>query len=74
MTQDRTIRWFTYLDTGSVWQEGEKVQLGDMRASVGIGLSWLSPVGPLKLSIGNAIKKEPYDKTQRFQFQIGTGF
>ncbi len=74
MTQDRTIRWFTYFDTGSVWQEGEKVQLGDMRASVGIGLSWLSPVGPLKLSIGNAIKKEPYDKTQRFQFQIGTGF
>ncbi len=74
MAQDRTIRLFTYFDTGAVWQENQKVALGDMRASVGVGLSWLSPVGPLKLSIGNAIKKEPNDKTQRFQFQIGTGF
>jgi len=74
MAQDRTIRLFTYFDTGSVWQEGESVRLSDMRASVGVGLSWLSPVGPLKLSMGSAIKKEPYDKTQRLQFQIGTGF
>jgi len=41
---------------------------------VGFGLSWLSPVGPLKLSVGNAIKKEDFDRTQRVQFNIGTGF
>jgi outer membrane protein insertion porin family len=74
MAQDRTIRLFTYFDAGSVWQDGEKVDLGELRASVGVGLSWLSPVGPLKLSIGNAIKKEEGDRVQRFQFQIGTGF
>ncbi len=74
MAQDRTIRLFTYFDAGSVWEESQNIDLGDLRASVGVGLSWLSPVGPLKLSIGNAIKKEEGDKTQRFQFQIGTGF
>jgi len=31
-------------------------------------------VGPLKLSMGNAIRKETNDRTQRLQFQIGTGF
>jgi outer membrane protein insertion porin family len=74
MAQDRTIRLFTYFDVGSVWREDEKVDFGQLRASVGVGLSWLSPVGPLKLSIGNAIKKEDGDRLQRFQFQIGTGF
>jgi outer membrane protein insertion porin family len=74
MAQDRTIRLFTYFDAGAVWREDEKVDFGQLRASVGVGLSWLSPVGPLKLSIGNAIKKEDGDRLQRFQFQIGTGF
>ncbi len=74
MAQDRTIRLFTYIDAGTVWQESEKVEFGNMRASIGIGLSWLSPVGPLKLSMGSAIRKETGDQTQRLQFQIGTGF
>ena len=74
MAQDRTIRAFTFFDTGAVWQESEKVEFGDLRASIGIGLSWLSPVGPIKLSMGRAIRKETGDQTQRFQFQLGTGF
>jgi len=74
MAQDRTIRAFTFFDTGAVWQEREKVDFADLRASIGIGLSWLSPVGPLKLSMGSAVRKEAGDQTQRFQFQIGTGF
>jgi outer membrane protein insertion porin family len=72
MAQDRTIRLFTYFDMGNVW--GEVGTNGGLRASAGVGLSWLSPVGPLKLSMGNAIRKETGDKTQRLQFQIGTGF
>jgi outer membrane protein insertion porin family len=74
MAQDRTIRLFTFLDVGSVWTEGEKFDLGTLRASVGVGLSWLSPVGPLKLSLGTAVVKEEGDRLQKFQFQIGTGF
>lgn len=74
MSQDRTVRLFTFLDIGSVWNQDEQVQFGDLRAAVGFGLSWLSPVGPLKLSVGNAVKKEEGDRTQRVQFNIGTGF
>jgi outer membrane protein insertion porin family len=73
MAQDRTIRLFTYLDMGNVWGVNA-TDNGSLRASVGAGLSWLSPVGPLKLSMGNAIRKETNDRTQRLQFQIGTGF
>ena len=71
---DRTLRLFTYLDAGNVWGENEKLTLGSLRASAGIGLSWVSPVGPLKLSYGLPIRKKPGDRIQRLQFQIGTAF
>ncbi len=45
-----------------------------LRYSYGVGLSWASPIGPLKFSYGLPINKKTYDKVQRFQFQIGTSF
>ena len=71
---DRTLRWFTYLDAGNVWGENEKVELNSLRASAGLGVSWVSPVGPLKLSYGTPVRKQPGDRIQRLQFQIGTAF
>ncbi|NBO81418.1 MAG: outer membrane protein assembly factor BamA [Betaproteobacteria bacterium] len=74
MTQDRTIRVFAYFDVGSVWQEAQTPGFDDLRAATGVGLSWLSPIGPLKLSMGRTLRKQPGDRTQGLQFQIGTGF
>jgi outer membrane protein insertion porin family len=71
---DRTLRIFAYSDAGNVWREGEPMKMDSLRASVGVGLSWVSPVGPLKLSWGNPVRKFPTDRIQRFQFQIGTAF
>jgi len=71
---DRTLRTFLYFDVGNVYDTLEDVDLSTLRASTGAGLSWLSPVGPIKFSIGTPIKREPTDRVQRFQFQVGTGF
>jgi outer membrane protein insertion porin family len=71
---DRTLRLFGYLDAGNVWGEGDPVKFDELRASAGIGISWISPVGPLKLSYGEPIKKFDQDKIQKLQFQIGTAF
>ena len=71
---DRTLRLFGYVDMGNVWGESEKVTADSLRASAGLGLSWISPVGPLKLSFGAPIRKRPEDRIQRLQFQIGTAF
>jgi outer membrane protein insertion porin family len=69
---DQQVRMFTFVDVGNVW--AETIDLTDLRYSTGLGLNWLSPLGPLKLSVGFPINKQPGDRTQRFQFQIGTGF
>ena len=71
---DRTLRLFTFVDVGNVWAEGESMELNSLRASTGIGISWISPLGPLRLAYAQPIRKESGDRIQKLQFQIGTSF
>jgi len=71
---DRSLRWFTFADGGQIYQEGQKMRPSELRYSAGIGLSWISPVGPLKLSYAKPLNAKPGDRLERFQFQMGTGF
>ncbi|HEY1148762.1 MAG TPA: outer membrane protein assembly factor BamA [Pseudoduganella sp.] len=72
--QDRSLRWFGFLDGGQVYQEGQKMRLSELRFSTGLGISWISPVGPLKLSYAKPLNAKYGDRLERFQFQMGTGF
>jgi outer membrane protein insertion porin family len=71
---DKSLRIFAFTDAGNVWRDGEKVTASSLRVSAGVGLSWISPVGPLKLSWGTPIQSFSTDRIQKFQFQIGTAF
>ena len=71
---DKTVRFFAFGDLGNVWAEGDAVDVQSLRASAGLGMSWLSPIGPLKLSWGRALRSKPTDRIQPIQFQIGTAF
>jgi outer membrane protein insertion porin family len=71
---DRSLRWFTFVDGGQVYQEKAKIRLNELRYAGGIGLSWISPVGPLRLSYAKPLNQKPGDRLEGFQFQMGTGF
>ncbi|MGF6770340.1 outer membrane protein insertion porin family [Paraburkholderia sp. GAS199] len=72
---DRTLRVFTFVDAGNVWgNEGNSTGANGLRYSYGAGLEWISPIGPLKLSLGFPIVRHAGDDYQKFQFQIGTSF
>jgi outer membrane protein insertion porin family len=71
---DKSLRIFAFADAGNVWREDEKFDEASLRSSVGLGLSWISPIGPLKLSWGVPVRVQRNDRIQRFQFQIGTAF
>jgi outer membrane protein insertion porin family len=71
---DRTLRVYGFVDAGGVYGADEAIQLGDMRSSFGVGISWISPVGPLRLAFARPITKFEGDKIQGLQFQIGTTF
>ena len=63
-----------FVDVGNVFGENEQIRAGDLRASAGLGLSWLSPIGPLRLAIAKPVRKFAGDRIQKLQFQIGTSF
>ncbi|MBT8549640.1 outer membrane protein assembly factor BamA [Polynucleobacter paneuropaeus] len=68
---EKTLRMFTFVDGGNAF--GENINLV-LRYSYGLGISWISPLGPLKFSYGIPIKSQPTDNIQRLQFQVGTAF
>jgi len=72
--KEKSMRLSFFADTGYVWGADDKVQASDLRYSAGLAFTWSSPVGPLKFSLGQALKKKDGDKTQKFQFQLGTVF
>ena len=80
------IRAAVFADAGSLWDyrgptswsvTGESLTIGDsaqIRSSVGAGLIWDSPLGPLRFDIAYALTKASYDRTQFFRFSGGTKF
>ena len=71
---DRTLRLYGFFDIGNIFNADEKISFSAMRTSTGLGVSWVSPVGPLRLAIAKPIRKFDGDRIQTLQFQIGTSF
>lgn len=86
---DRTLRLYGFFDAGNVWAERDSFStnaqwdaITKIRASVGLGISWISPLGPLRLAYAIPVVYQkadpangiPEDRIQRLQFQIGTSF
>ncbi|MBS0469330.1 MAG: outer membrane protein assembly factor BamA [Proteobacteria bacterium] len=71
---DRTLRWFAFVDAGNVYGENDSWEMSELRASAGLGLSWISPLGPLRLAYAQPVRKFAGDRIQKLQFQIGTSF
>jgi outer membrane protein insertion porin family len=72
---DKSLRLSTFFDMGQVYAANQKVALGDLRYSVGVGLYWTSPFGPLRLSFAQPLNaKSGVDRTERLQFTFGSAF
>ena len=71
---DRSLRLYGFYDMGNVYGEYDKIQLNQLRSSYGVGLSWVSPMGPLRFAWARPARSFTGDRIQRLQFQIGTSF
>jgi len=47
---------------------------GSIRSSAGVGVAWVSPIGPISLDFGQALIKESYDQTEVMRVNFGTKF
>lgn len=71
---DRSLRLYGFYDMGNVYGEFEKMDMSLLRTSYGVGLSWVSPMGPLRFAWARPGRAFAGDRIQRLQFQIGTSF
>ena len=66
-----------FVDAANVWGVDYSNSVGDssqIRSSTGVGLEWFSPIGPFTFTLAQPLSKVDTDKTQSFQFNIGTTF
>ncbi|BAR99872.1 outer membrane protein assembly factor YaeT precursor [Blastochloris viridis] len=81
MPKDFGLKGALFADAGSVWDYQGEVYSGMdvrdenvIRSSVGAGVIWTSPFGPIRIDYAVALSKDTYDKTQAFRFSGGTRF
>ena len=65
-----------FADVGNIWGVDYNSSLDDdeIRSSIGVGLDWLTPVGPLTFSLAHPITQAESDVTEMFRFNLGTSF
>ena len=71
---DRTLRLYGFYDMGNVFGANQAFDTSQFRSSYGFGLSWVSPLGPLRLAWARPIRYQEGDRIEYMQFQIGTSF
>lgn len=74
LRNDKSIRMSAFVDGGAVFGQGALPGSEGMRYSAGLGVSWISPVGPLKVTFAQPLNKHEGDRIQRFQFTLGSVF
>jgi len=66
-----------FLDFANVWGVDYSDSIDDsneLRSSTGVGVNWLSPIGPISFNFAQNLSKAETDKTQSFSFNLGTTF
>ena len=65
------IRVSLFVDAGNVYASYEDLAFESLRSAYGVGVAWITPVGPLAFSLAKPLKSEEQDELQTFQFNLG---
>ena len=68
------FRLSAFVDAGNIYTAEQSLSLGDLRYSAGLGVSWFSPFGPIKVVLAKPLNSVDTDRTQFLQFQMGQQF
>jgi len=74
--ESQNVEFIFFTDIADIWGVDYNSSLNDskLRSSVGLGLDWFSPVGPMNFSLSHPVTKADTDKTETFRFNLGTTF
>jgi outer membrane protein insertion porin family len=71
IVQSLGVKGVFFCDAGNAFLASDGIRFADMRVSVGAGIRWLSPIGPLRVEVGFPLNAKNGDDIQRIQFSFG---
>jgi outer membrane protein insertion porin family len=71
MEDSKSFRLGTFFDIGNVYSDVSNFDATELRYSVGVSSLWISPLGPLSISLGFPLNAKSGDNVQNFQFTVG---
>jgi outer membrane protein insertion porin family len=77
LENSQNLDFLLFFDAANIWGVDYDSNINDnsgLRSSIGLGIDWLTPVGPLSFSFAQPITKKDSDITETFRFNIGTSF
>jgi outer membrane protein insertion porin family len=78
LPEELGVAGHTFSDFGSLWDIDETgndiLDENSLRLSAGVGLSWRSPLGPIRIDVARPIIDEDFDEDELFRFSFGTRF
>jgi outer membrane protein insertion porin family len=72
--QEDALRWGVFVDAGNVFGPGDGWDVGEIRASAGVDVKWLTPIGPVTFALAQPFIKKSEDDIENFQFTLGIDF
>ena len=73
----QNVDFLVFFDAANLWGVDYDSTIGDgskIRSSVGVGVDWFTPIGPLNFSLTESLSKSKHDVTESFRFNLGTTF
>ena len=74
MEKSENVRVAAFFDIGNVFATPSAFEANELRYSIGISGQWLSPLGPIVLSVAAPLNEQSGDETEVFQFSFGVPF
>jgi outer membrane protein insertion porin family len=70
----KSLQGGAFWDAGNAWLTSDEFDLGDLRQSVGLGLRYVFPFGPLRVEYAWILGRRPGEPRGRFVFGLGHAF
>ncbi|MDY6820416.1 MAG: outer membrane protein assembly factor BamA [Deferribacterota bacterium] len=74
ISEEINLKGVVFFDAGNVWEDGESILSSDLKRSVGAGIRWRSPFGPIRVEYGIKLDKEHDESRGRLDFSVGGMF
>ncbi|MBI5025763.1 MAG: outer membrane protein assembly factor BamA [Nitrospirae bacterium] len=74
LVKDLRLKGVAFFDAGRAYDKNEPIRIQDLRPTTGLGIRWISPLGPIRVEWGYNLSRKPDESQSKWEFTFGTAF